>query len=391
MKKLSILIAILFIGCAAYSQQARPPYKASLDSLKMLIDLSKKEAILTRLIKAHPGDNFDQYRATLVDNFVMAKNSAKALFYFNQITETARIMYVGSVAEELMTYDAKAAEILIQQELANKTNVKDDRLFLLNVYSEVMDKLGDHNKAFAAIKECYDQMAGKSAGMTAKYYYLMSKTGRYQEALPEMEKTVMAGLADNNFKDELKNAYSKLNPGKDANAYLAGLTSQFEAKYKGKLIAKMIAEQAPDFKVKDLNGREVSLSDFKGKIIVLDFWATWCGPCKRSLPAMQLLVNKYKDDPNVKFLFIHTWEHVADPKSDAVNYLLTHNLDLPLYMDVKNPETKKNPAVSSFGVSGIPAKFVIDGNGKIRFKTSGFLSPNEAAVKELSAMIELSR
>jgi hypothetical protein len=115
MKKISILIAILFIGFSGYGQQAEPSYKASLDSLKMFIDLSKKEAILTRLIKAHPGDNFDQYRATLVDNFVMAKNSAKALFYFNQITETARIMYVGSVAEELMTYDLKAAEILIQQ------------------------------------------------------------------------------------------------------------------------------------------------------------------------------------------------------------------------------------------------------------------------------------
>lgn len=106
---------------------------------------------------------------------------------------------------------------------------------------------------------------------------------------------------------------------------------------------------------------------------------------------MQMLVNKYKDDPNVKFLFIHTWETVKDPKSDALNYLLTHNLNLPLYMDVKDPDTKKNPAVSSFGVKGIPAKFVIDGNGKIRFKASGLVWPDEAAVKELSAVVELSR
>ena len=106
---------------------------------------------------------------------------------------------------------------------------------------------------------------------------------------------------------------------------------------------------------------------------------------------MQMLVNKYKNDPNVKFLFIHTWETVRDPKSDAVNYLLTHKLDLPLYMDLKNPDTKKNPAVSAFGVKGIPAKFVIDGKGKIRFKTSGLVWPDEAAVKELSAMVDLSR
>lgn len=106
---------------------------------------------------------------------------------------------------------------------------------------------------------------------------------------------------------------------------------------------------------------------------------------------MQQLVNKYKNDPNVKFLFIHTWETVPNPKSDAENYLLTHNFNLPLYMDVKDPKTKINPAVSAFGVKGIPAKFIIDGNGKIRFKASGMLWPDEAAVKELSTVIELSR
>lgn len=391
MKKIFMLITILFLVSSAYSQQGEPSYKASLDSLKIFIDPLKKEEILTRLMKAHQNDSFDQYIATVVDNFVMAKNSEKALFYFNKIAQTARIMYVGSVATEIMTYDLKAAETLIEQELANPTNVQEDRLFLLNLYSQVMDKKGDHNEAFAAIKECYEQATRKSPGLTTQYYYLMSKTGRYQEAFPELEKAASVGLVDDNFKEELKNAYSKINPGKDPNAYLTTLTNQFEEKYKAELTAKMIAQQAPNFKVKDLNGKEVSLSDFKGKTIILDFWATWCGPCKKSLPAMQLMVNKYKNDPNVKFLFIHTWETVPDPKSDAVNYLLTHNLDLPLYMDVKNPETKKNPAVSSFGVDGIPAKFVIDGDGKIRFKTSGFVWPNEAAVKELSAMIELSR
>ncbi|MDR6784551.1 thiol-disulfide isomerase/thioredoxin [Pedobacter africanus] len=391
MKKISALIAILFIGSSGYSQQMQPVYKASLDSLKIFIDPSKKETILNRLVKAYPGDNFDQYRAALIDNFVIAKNSAKALFYFNQIEETARVMYVGSVATGLMAYDLKAAETLIRQELANPTNVKEDRLFLLNLYSQLMDKKGDYHKAFAAIKECYEQAPRKSVGLTAQYYYLMSKTGRYQEAFPELEKAASTGLVDDNFKAELKNAYAKVNPGKDANAYLTDLSNQFEEKYSTEIAAKMIAEQAPEFKVEDVNGREVSLSDFKGKTIVLDFWATWCGPCKKSLPAMQMMVNKYVNDPNVNFLFIHTWETVPDPKSDAVNYLLTHNLDLPLYMDVKNPETKKNPAVSSFGVKGIPAKFIIDGNGKIRFKTSGLVWPNEAAVKELSAMVEMAR
>ncbi|OWK69642.1 TlpA disulfide reductase family protein [Pedobacter sp. AJM] len=391
MKKIVLLLAILAIGKSAFTQQAQPAYKASLDSLKIFIDLSKKEAILNRLVKAHPKDNFDPSRAILVDNFVIAKNSAKALHYFNQIQQTARIMYVENVATGIMAYDLKAAETLLGQELNNPKNAKEERLYLLQLYSQVMDKMGNHAKAFAAIKECYEQATRKSAGLTAQYYYLMSKTGRYQEALPELEKAVLSGLANDDYKNELKNAYENIHPGKDSNVYLAALTKQFDDKYKAEIAAKMIGEQAPEFKVKDINGKEVSLSDFKGKTIVLDFWATWCGPCKKSLPAMQMMVNKYKNDPTVKFLFIHTWETVSDPKYDAVNYLLTHNLDLPLYMDTKDPVTKKNPAVSSFDVSGIPAKFIIDGNGKIRFKELGLLWPNEVAVRQLSTMIEISR
>jgi len=391
MRKITMFIALLFTGLSVYSQQAEPAYKASLDSLKIFIDLSKKEAILNRLVKAHPNESFDKYRAILVDNFVIAKNSTKALYYFNQIQETARIMYVENVTTGLMAYDLKAAETLVKQELNNSTNAKEERLYLLQLYSQVADKLGEHEKAFAAIKECYEQAPKKSAGLIAQYYYLMSKTGRSAEALPELEKAVLSGLANDDLKNELKNAYVKVHPGKDPNAYMATLTNQFDDKYKAEIASKMMSEQAPEFKVKDINGKEVSLSDFKGKTIVLDFWATWCGPCKKSLPAMQMMVNKYKNDPTVKFLFIHTWETVPDPKTDAVNYLLTHNLDLPLYMDTKDPVAKKNPAVTSFGVSGIPAKFIIDGNGKIRFKELGLLWPNEVAVRQLSTMIEMSR
>lgn len=381
----------LFVGFAAYSQQPTPAYKASLDSLKTIIDPLKQEVIIKRLVKANPDDNFEQYKAMLAGNFAAAKNTSKALTYFNQLEGRPRTMYLGIVPTAILTYDVKAAETLVNEQLNKVENSAQDRQTLLNVRSQILVKKGDYANAFTAFKEYYDQVQRKSPGLTANYYYLMSKSGSQKEALPELEKSVLTGVATDDLKVELKSAYTKLNPGKDPKAYLAGLVKQFEEKHKAELVTKMIKEPAPNFSVTDINDKLVSLSDFKGKTVVLDFWATWCGPCKRALPSMQMTVDKYKNDPDVKFLFIHTWESVSNPKEEATKYFADNGFRLPLYMDVKNPASNKNPAVSSFDVDGIPAKFVIDGNGNIRFKMSGFGGTNEAAVNELSTMIELSR
>ncbi|TCD26983.1 redoxin domain-containing protein [Pedobacter psychrodurus] len=157
-----------------------------------------------------------------------------------------------------------------------------------------------------------------------------------------------------------------------------------------KLLAEMIAVPAPNFTLKDLDGNIVSLKDLKGKVIVLDLWSTWCVPCKKSFPAMQVAVNTYKNDPSVKFLFIHTWETTKTPLEDVRKYIAQSGFNFQVLMDLKDG-AGRNAAVEDYRVSAIPAKFIIDKTGNIVFKLTGFTGTDADALKEISERITLAK
>lgn len=152
-----------------------------------------------------------------------------------------------------------------------------------------------------------------------------------------------------------------------------------------------IYEPAPDFTLKDLEGNPITLSELKGKVVVLDFWATWCAPCIKSFPVMQQAVDQYKDDAKVKFLFINTWEQREDPIPSVKQFVKKRGYTFQVLMDLKDPSSKKNSVVEKYQVSGIPAKFIIDGKGYIRYKAKGFTGDQEAVMEELTAMIEKAK
>jgi len=149
-----------------------------------------------------------------------------------------------------------------------------------------------------------------------------------------------------------------------------------------------IGDVAPAFTITDLNGKAVSLADYKGKVVVLDFWATWCPPCRASFPGMQLAVNKYKNDPNVVFLFIDVSERVDDYKDAISNFLTNSNYNFYTLAEAKNADNTKKKILVDYDIPGIPTKFIIDKEGRVRFKSIGFapMTPEKLA-DEVSEMI----
>jgi thiol-disulfide isomerase/thioredoxin len=137
-----------------------------------------------------------------------------------------------------------------------------------------------------------------------------------------------------------------------------------------------IGNQAINFQLEDLNGRTVSLSEIRGNPVILNFWATWCGPCRSEMPLLQQIHETWKDRGLI-LLEIDIQESAAAVQK----FMIDNNLTLTTLLDNDGRVT------NLYGISAIPTTFFIDKDGIIRQIVRGAFPNKELIESQLSKII----
>ena len=129
---------------------------------------------------------------------------------------------------------------------------------------------------------------------------------------------------------------------------------------------------APDFALPARDGGEVRLSELRGQVVMINFWATWCGPCRQEMPLLEQLQVKYEP---LGFTLLGV--NVEPDSAAAVAWLKGVPVTFPILFDTRNA------VADSFGVQGMPSSVFVDREGRVRYVHRGYKSGDEAQYADL--------
>lgn len=221
-------------------------------------------------------------------------------------------------------------------------------------------------------KNCFDMIVG-----------LYRTANDQSKAIAMAERALSAGAGTQGIHDSYRALLAE--KGLDSIAIAkkeSALKDKGRSVLADRVAREMLNQSAVDGPLSTLDGKIIRVSDWKGKVVIIDYWATWCGPCRQSFPSLQKLYERYKGNPNVVFAIVNVWERTDDRVKTVKDFLAGNKtLTFPMYIDTDDS------VVSKYGVTGIPTKFYLGKDGRIQFKEVGF-TPEEQFLEEATNRIE---
>jgi len=379
-------------NAVAGNPQGRIAEASSLKEITAQKDDAKKAMLLEKLIADFPqSKNLQTYNRLLYIAYSQSDQPQKAFIVAENMRPKNPNLYndlawesisKGEDLEKAVGWVKRGIEVLQKEDESLrplswtprewKKNSEFTLGAMLDTYGYGLNKLGRTAEALRAFEEAFDRTKGNDPDINARLIESYVTNGQYEKAVEVATGCIRSGKSNDALVEHFRMAFTKQKGNdKEFNDVVAEARDFAKKERREKMLKSRINKPATDFTLKKLDGGTVTLSALRGKVVVLDFWATWCGPCQASFPFLQKVYEKYKDNPDVVILAMDTWERVkADAREGVVRkFIENHGYTFPVVFD--------DNEVEKYGVEGIPTKFLIDKKGMIQFKDVGFYTGEE--------------
>jgi len=265
--------------------------------------------------------------------------------------------------------DFNAAGVLAEKEAdamvaASRITSAEQHEVARDLYMDAVRSAGNYQKLMEKIVASSDLN-----DHTGETYYNLGcdavRFGQKKDAVADLNTAIDKGFVDT---DRLKND-PDIEPlhsdpaWKDILAKAGAAAATGADKVRGDVLKEKISKDAPDWTLTDVNGKTVKLSDLRGQVVLLDFWATWCNPCRMAMPILDQYTKTQKPKDGVRVFSINTWERGPVQKPRIFFNKTGYAMELLMGGD---------DVAKAYGVNGIPYLCAIDKNGKIRYEERGY-------------------